>query len=105
MSKLKELLTYPPQILESRVETLSAELMRERESRPLNLLAWLSVILSLTVLGLNFGFSSQAFILPAALFGCFGAVKIFGSWCLRSNLRISRDALDQVTTKSKPTLT
>lgn len=98
MNKLEaELLTYPPQILESRVETLKAELAREQELLPVRMLAWVSVALSIVAVGLSFGFSSLMFILPTLLIACFGAVKSFSYWCLRSNLRISQAALAQLT--------
>ncbi|WP_219096178.1 hypothetical protein [Pseudomonas sp. UMAB-40] len=91
----EQLMQYPSQILQSRVDTLKAEWVRERESLPTKLLAFLAAFLSLISLGGIYGFNSLAFVLPAFLIAGFVGVAVIGVWGLSVNLRDSTAALDQ----------
>ncbi|MPQ69491.1 hypothetical protein [Pseudomonas sp. MWU12-2323] len=95
--QIKQLMLYSPQMLQNRVETLSAEKARGRESLPIKLFAGASVLLSLFAVGLNIGFNSLAFILPALSIAVYAGVISIGAWGLRSNLRNSIAALKQLT--------
>lgn len=93
----KQLMQYPRHILQSRVETLKGEWVRERTSLPTKLLALVAAFLSLYTLGMTVGFNSLAFILPALLIAGFVVVIAIGVWGLLANLRDSTAALEPPT--------
>jgi len=90
---VQQLMQHPPTALQRRVESLKSEQARKRESLPVKALAWASVALSLYAVGLNMGFSSLAFVLPAIGGAVATSVGAVGVWGLRSNLRNSTAAL------------
>jgi hypothetical protein len=93
----QQLMQHPKHILQSRVEALKAELVRDQESRPIKLLAFVAVFLSLYACGGTFGFDSLVFILPALFIALYAGVIAIGAWGLRSNLRDSEAALKLTT--------
>ncbi|EOZ2859363.1 hypothetical protein ACQQ32_005671 [Pseudomonas aeruginosa] len=93
---VQQLMQESPKALQRRVEALKSEQTRKRESLPVKVLAWASVALSLFAVGLNVGFSSPAFILPALGVAVAACVAGLGAWGLRSNLRDSAAALNQL---------
>jgi hypothetical protein len=93
----QQLMQYSPQTLKNRVDTLQAEKARERESLPTKVLAFAAVLLSLYAVGLSFGYSSMACILPALFVAGYGAVWALGAWGLSANLRDSKAALKLIT--------
>lgn len=93
---IEQLMQYPHHILQSRVESLMAELDRKRESLPIKVLAFVAAILSLISIGTSAGFNSLLFILPALFVAIYAGVIAIGAWGLRSNLRDSTAALIQI---------
>lgn len=90
---IQQLMLYPPKILQSRVDTLRAELDRARESLPAKVLSFVSVLFALFAVGLSCGFTSLAFIVAAFCVAvCVGVISL-GAWGLRANLRDSTIAL------------
>lgn len=90
---IDQLIQYPPHILQSRVESLMAELDRKRESLPIKVLAFVAAFLSLISIGTSTGFNSLLFLLPALIVAIYAGVVAIGAWGLRANLRVSIAAL------------
>lgn len=82
--------------IQSKHDTLTAELVRRREGFPAKAFAVLAALLSLLALYLSAGANSLLFIVPAAIVTLFLIVVGINAWGFRRNLVETKQALAQI---------